>query len=230
MNDVPEQSLTLPLLCLFQSNTFFWEGLDGSTVLTHFPPGDSYEMQGKVKDVRVFFLCMLVKFFDSWEDLCHNKKNNFNLKRKLKKCNICFLLWPSSSPVLFYSSLSRMTFIVATPPAGEICEEQQRQRQSQSQRGVVWTRRWRRRPDSADDRQTPAGSGHGRTPQVSSCLLTLIFRQPPRRGNTSSSQATKLLESRASTGSYGIWLMTFGGVGHELADGQLTLTPSAGCD
>lgn len=32
-------------------NTFFWEGLDGSTVLTHFPPGNSYEMKGKVEDV-----------------------------------------------------------------------------------------------------------------------------------------------------------------------------------
>lgn len=34
-----------------QHNTFFWEGLDGSKVLTHFPPGNSYEMKGKVDDV-----------------------------------------------------------------------------------------------------------------------------------------------------------------------------------
>lgn len=35
----------------YQHNTFFWEGLDGSQVLTHFPPGNSYEMKGKVEDV-----------------------------------------------------------------------------------------------------------------------------------------------------------------------------------
>lgn len=36
-------------------NTFFWEGLDGSKVLTHFPPGDSYIMMGKVEDVSLFY-------------------------------------------------------------------------------------------------------------------------------------------------------------------------------
>lgn len=30
-----------------------WEGIDGSRVLTHFPPGDSYEMKGNVEEVRV---------------------------------------------------------------------------------------------------------------------------------------------------------------------------------
>lgn len=40
---------------LSKNNTFFWEGLDGSKVLTHFPPGDSYGMQGKVNDVSFFF-------------------------------------------------------------------------------------------------------------------------------------------------------------------------------
>lgn len=49
-------ALTLPSLfylfpCL-QHHTFFWEGLDGSRVLTHFPPGDSYGMQGSVEEVR----------------------------------------------------------------------------------------------------------------------------------------------------------------------------------
>lgn len=34
-----------------QHNTFFWEGIDGTPVLTHFPPGNSYEMKGKVEDV-----------------------------------------------------------------------------------------------------------------------------------------------------------------------------------
>lgn len=40
----------------FQHNTFFWEGLDGSKVLTHFPPGDSYGMSGKVNDVSIIVL------------------------------------------------------------------------------------------------------------------------------------------------------------------------------
>lgn len=38
-------------LSFYQHNTFFWEGIDGSQVLTHFPPGDTYEMKGKVEDV-----------------------------------------------------------------------------------------------------------------------------------------------------------------------------------
>lgn len=36
----------------FQHHTFWWEGIDGSTVLTHFPPGDSYCMECQVKEVR----------------------------------------------------------------------------------------------------------------------------------------------------------------------------------
>lgn len=35
----------------FQHHTFFWEGIDGSRVLTHFPPGDSYGMHGRVEEV-----------------------------------------------------------------------------------------------------------------------------------------------------------------------------------
>uniref|UniRef100_A0A8C0MZU7 Mannosidase alpha class 2C member 1 n=1 Tax=Canis lupus familiaris TaxID=9615 RepID=A0A8C0MZU7_CANLF len=34
-----------------EHHTFFWEGLDGSRVLAHFPPGDSYGMQGNVEEV-----------------------------------------------------------------------------------------------------------------------------------------------------------------------------------
>lgn len=45
------QKLSWNLVNTFPSNTFFWEGLDGSKVLTHFPPGDSYGMQGKVNDL-----------------------------------------------------------------------------------------------------------------------------------------------------------------------------------
>ena len=44
---------SLPPLFYLQHNTFFWEGIDGSQVLTHFPPGNSYEMKGKVEDVSV---------------------------------------------------------------------------------------------------------------------------------------------------------------------------------
>lgn len=47
---------------LLKHHTFFWEGLDGSKVLTHFPPGDSYGMQGKVEDVSFFgfvFCCFV---------------------------------------------------------------------------------------------------------------------------------------------------------------------------
>ncbi|CAF98334.1 unnamed protein product, partial [Tetraodon nigroviridis] len=45
------QKLSWNLVNTFPHNTFFWEGLDGSKVLTHFPPGDSYEMKGKVNDL-----------------------------------------------------------------------------------------------------------------------------------------------------------------------------------
>uniref|UniRef100_A0A8B9J1X0 Mannosidase alpha class 2C member 1 n=1 Tax=Amazona collaria TaxID=241587 RepID=A0A8B9J1X0_9PSIT len=34
-----------------EHHTFFWEGIDGSRVLTHFPPGDSYGMQGRVEEM-----------------------------------------------------------------------------------------------------------------------------------------------------------------------------------
>lgn len=34
-----------------QSHTFWWEGLDGSRVLTHFPPADNYNAEANVKDV-----------------------------------------------------------------------------------------------------------------------------------------------------------------------------------
>lgn len=45
------QKLSWNLVNSFPHSTFFWEGLDGSKVLTHFPPGDSYEMKGKVEDL-----------------------------------------------------------------------------------------------------------------------------------------------------------------------------------
>ncbi|XP_029399252.1 alpha-mannosidase 2C1 isoform X2 [Mus pahari] len=45
------QKLSWNLVNSFPHHTFFWEGLDGSRVLVHFPPGDSYGMQGNVEEV-----------------------------------------------------------------------------------------------------------------------------------------------------------------------------------
>ncbi|KAF6351738.1 mannosidase alpha class 2C member 1 [Rhinolophus ferrumequinum] len=45
------QKLSWNLVNSFPHHTFFWEGLDGSRVLTHFPPGDSYGMEGSVEEV-----------------------------------------------------------------------------------------------------------------------------------------------------------------------------------
>ncbi|XP_008061911.1 alpha-mannosidase 2C1 isoform X4 [Carlito syrichta] len=45
------QKLSWNLVNTFPHHTFFWEGLDGSRVLVHFPPGDSYGMQGSVEEV-----------------------------------------------------------------------------------------------------------------------------------------------------------------------------------
>ncbi|XP_068168621.1 alpha-mannosidase 2C1 isoform X2 [Antennarius striatus] len=45
------QKLSWNLVNTFPHNTFLWEGLDGSEVLTHFPPGESYEMKGKIEDL-----------------------------------------------------------------------------------------------------------------------------------------------------------------------------------
>ncbi|XP_066524177.1 alpha-mannosidase 2C1 [Hoplias malabaricus] len=45
------QKLSWNLVNTFPHNTFFWEGIDGSQVLTHFPPGNSYGMTCKVEDL-----------------------------------------------------------------------------------------------------------------------------------------------------------------------------------
>ncbi|NWH64595.1 MA2C1 mannosidase, partial [Geococcyx californianus] len=45
------QKLSWNLVNTFPYHTFFWEGIDGSRVLTHFPPGDSYGMQGRVEEM-----------------------------------------------------------------------------------------------------------------------------------------------------------------------------------
>ena len=38
-------------MVVLQHNTFWWQGLDGTQVLSHFPPGDSYNMNGQPKEV-----------------------------------------------------------------------------------------------------------------------------------------------------------------------------------
>uniref|UniRef100_A0A8C0VTU5 alpha-mannosidase n=1 Tax=Cyanistes caeruleus TaxID=156563 RepID=A0A8C0VTU5_CYACU len=45
------QKLSWNLVNSFPHHTFFWEGIDGSQVLTHFPPGDSYGMHGRVEEM-----------------------------------------------------------------------------------------------------------------------------------------------------------------------------------
>lgn len=57
---------------LSKNNTFFWEGLDGSKVLTHFPPGDSYGMQGKVNDVSFFYQSL---YLSLWRDIFKSSKH-----------------------------------------------------------------------------------------------------------------------------------------------------------
>ncbi|XP_067871455.1 alpha-mannosidase 2C1 isoform X1 [Heterodontus francisci] len=45
------QKLSWNLVNEFPHHTFFWEGIDGSRVLSHFPPGNSYEMKCKVEEL-----------------------------------------------------------------------------------------------------------------------------------------------------------------------------------
>ncbi|XP_062998541.1 alpha-mannosidase 2C1 isoform X2 [Elgaria multicarinata webbii] len=45
------QKLSWNLVNTFPHNTFFWEGIDGSQVLAHFPPADSYGLAGRVEEM-----------------------------------------------------------------------------------------------------------------------------------------------------------------------------------
>ncbi|XP_066491116.1 alpha-mannosidase 2C1 [Tiliqua scincoides] len=45
------QKLSWNLVNTFPHNTFFWEGIDGSQVLAHFPPADSYGLVGHVEEI-----------------------------------------------------------------------------------------------------------------------------------------------------------------------------------
>lgn len=44
------QKLSWNLVNKFPHNTFWWRGIDGTRVLSHFPPGDTYCMQVTVED------------------------------------------------------------------------------------------------------------------------------------------------------------------------------------
>ncbi|XP_071529830.1 alpha-mannosidase 2C1-like [Panulirus ornatus] len=44
------QKLSWNMINKFPHNNFIWEGLDGTTILAHFPPGNSYEMNVKVEE------------------------------------------------------------------------------------------------------------------------------------------------------------------------------------
>jgi alpha-mannosidase len=41
----------LILISRFPHNTFVWEGIDGSKVLAHFPPADTYNSSANVKEI-----------------------------------------------------------------------------------------------------------------------------------------------------------------------------------
>ncbi|KAM9124617.1 alpha-mannosidase 2C1-like [Pangshura tecta] len=45
------QKLSWSLVNTFPHSTFFWEGIDGSQVLTNFPPGNSYDLKGQVEEM-----------------------------------------------------------------------------------------------------------------------------------------------------------------------------------
>ncbi|KAG8576025.1 hypothetical protein GDO81_009750 [Engystomops pustulosus] len=45
------QKLSWSLVNAFPHHTFHWVGIDGSKVLAHFPPGDSYGMKGTVEEM-----------------------------------------------------------------------------------------------------------------------------------------------------------------------------------
>ncbi|KAM9313462.1 alpha-mannosidase 2C1 [Gastrophryne carolinensis] len=45
------QKLSWSLVNAFPHHTFHWAGIDGSKVLAHFPPGDSYGMKGTVEEM-----------------------------------------------------------------------------------------------------------------------------------------------------------------------------------
>ncbi|ELU16163.1 hypothetical protein CAPTEDRAFT_182455 [Capitella teleta] len=45
------QKISWNIVNKFPHHTFWWKGIDGSRVLTHFPPGDSYTMNAEPKEI-----------------------------------------------------------------------------------------------------------------------------------------------------------------------------------
>lgn len=53
--------LSWSLVNKFPHDNFLWEGIDGSTVLVHFPPGKTYTSSASVEDVCVFYNKKIIK-------------------------------------------------------------------------------------------------------------------------------------------------------------------------
>jgi alpha-mannosidase len=45
------QKLSWSVFNKFPHSSFYWKGIDGTTVLSHFPPADSYVANGSLKEV-----------------------------------------------------------------------------------------------------------------------------------------------------------------------------------
>lgn len=45
------QKLSWSVINKFPHSTFYWRGIDGTEVLTHFPPADTYNSNGCLKEV-----------------------------------------------------------------------------------------------------------------------------------------------------------------------------------
>ena len=45
------QKLSWNLMNIFQHNSFYWEGIDGTRVIAHFPPADNYNSGADVKEI-----------------------------------------------------------------------------------------------------------------------------------------------------------------------------------
>ncbi|KAI8506798.1 Alpha-mannosidase 2C1 [Branchiostoma belcheri] len=61
------QKLSWSLVNKFPHHSFRWVGLDGTGVLSHFPPGDSYHLEGKVEDVSLKITCLKHLVTGRWQ-------------------------------------------------------------------------------------------------------------------------------------------------------------------
>jgi alpha-mannosidase len=67
------QKLSWNLFNKMPSNTFYWQGLDGTSVLTHFPPADTYCSEANVKEVRSLLMLpfLVIVLIDLTADTVH---------------------------------------------------------------------------------------------------------------------------------------------------------------